>query len=111
MNTLDCVISVKVPDLDYHSGIEAKASKIIEGLSPGQNFDVILRSGGQEPDSCRNYAEKRVVFKGEDHKTTEYVIRDLNGQLDAVKINQEAKPNGKADSKSDPLFRYYIALL
>ena len=105
MNSLNCVIVVKVPDMDYLSGIESKASEIIQGLKPGQDYNVIVKSGDQEPDYCRTYAEKTIIFKGEDKKTTEYVIRDVNGQLDAVKINLAAEANPKTDSKSDPRMR------
>ena len=96
MDTFDsnCVIVVKVPDMDYLSGIESKASEIIQGLKPGQDYNVIVKSGDQEPDYCRTYAEKTIIFKGEDKKTTEYVIRDVNGQLDAVKISHMAHLGG-----------------
>jgi len=119
INSMDCLISVRVPGLEnkegkdssgeFHRGIEAKANLIIQNLKPGQDYTVSVKSGDQDPPHCRDLAEKEFVFNAGDKVTTEYVIVDKAGQINAIKINQDAKPSNKKSSNSNPSIRMVLA--
>merc|ERR1711973_972317 len=79
-NSMDCLISVNIPGLenkpgstaDFHRGIEAKGNLIIQGLEPGKEYKVVVKSGDQDPIHCRQLIQKEFSFVGKDKNTTEY---------------------------------------
>ena len=112
-NSMDCLISVNIPGLenkpgsiaDFHRGIEAKGNLIIQGLEPGKEYKVVVKSGDQDPIHCRQLIQKEFSFVGKDKNTTEYVIRNVDEQITPIKIEQEAKPSKKKASDSKPSIR------
>jgi len=116
-NSMDCLISVNIPGLenkpgsiaDFHRGIEAKGNLIIQGLEPGKEYKVVVKSGDQDPIHCRQLIQKEFSFVGKDKNTTEYVIRNVDKQITPIKIEQEAKPSKKKASDSKPSIRMLLS--
>ena len=112
MNSMDCLISVQVShqnDTEIYHMIESKASYIIQGIVPGKDYSVTLKSLDLEPTKCMSLESKQYNFKGAGGSTAEYIVAAADSStIDAIRVIPEARPSNKKNSHSNPTIRVVV---